>query len=245
MSSPPRTLITGGTRGIGAAVARRLAADGHEVIALGHREGRPPPAPGVRVTGAEITDIAAVGAAFCRGNDDGRGLTGMVVSAGIWEPSPLTNDPAATSAAFRRILEVNVLGAVHAMSVFLRHARKGVPLSVVLVGSTAGQRGEARYSAYAASKAALHGLAKSWAVELAPLNVRVNVAAPGWVDTEMTGSALGDPSSRAAIESAIPRGRVASADDIAGPIAFLLSPDACHVTGSILSINGGGVMASA
>ena len=239
----PRILVTGGTRGIGAAVVRRLASAGIEVVSLGRRTGRPS-TPGVLVDGAEITDPSAVAAAFCRANPDGQGLTGLVVSAGVWEPSPIDADPALVSATFRRILDVNLLGTVHAVSTFLRHARKGVDLSIVLVGSTAGQRGEAGYSAYSASKAALSGLAKSWAVELAPRRVRVNVVAPGWVDTEMTEGALGDPRSRSAIEASIPRGRVASADDIAGPIVFLLSDDSLHVTGSILSVNGGGVLAS-
>ena len=244
MVTPPRTVVTGGTRGIGAAVARRLAADGHEVIALGRREGRAPVAPGVRMDAADMVDPAAVGAAFAHANADGAGLTGLVVSAGVWEPSPLGGELATASATFRRILDVNLLGAVHAAAAFLQHARKGAHLSIVLVGSTAGQRGEPGYSAYSASKAALSGLAKSWAVELAPRGIRVNVVAPGWVDTEMTESVLSDPPARASIESSIPRGRVASAADIAGPIVFLLSDDALHVTGTILSVNGGSVLGS-
>ena len=95
-----------------------------------------------------------------------------------------------------------------------------------------------------ADVAALTGLAKSWAVELAPRNVRVNVAAPGWVATDMTADVMDDASRRDAIESAIPRGRIAEPEDLAGPIAFLLSDDAVHVTGTVLSVNGGGVMAS-
>lgn len=244
-----RTIITGGTRGIGAATARRLAAPvgaaaAHEIIVLGSRADRPAPAPAVRLDHAEATDPRAVADAFARANSDGRGLTGLVVSAGIWEPSPLDTDIEAVSRQHRRVLEVNVLGAVHAMSAFLAQMRAGEPCSVVLVGSTAGQRGESGHGAYAASKAALMGLAKSWAVELAPRGVRVNVVAPGWVDTEMTAGELGDPERRAAIERGIPRGRVASADDIAGPIVFLLSDDAIHITGTIVSVNGGGVLAS-
>ena len=219
-------------------------AGGHDVVALGRRDGAAP-APGVTVLGAEAADPAAVGLAFSRADADGRGLTGLVASAGIWEPTPLSGELADVSAAYRRVLEINVLGVVHATAAFVRHARQDALLSIVLVGSTAGQRGEAGYAAYAASKAALAGLAKSWAVELAPRGIRVNVVAPGWVDTEMTESALGDRGSRAAIEASIPRGRVATADEIAGPIAFLLSDDARHVTGTILSVNGGAVLGSA
>ena len=243
MASPPRTLVTGGTRGIGAAVARRLAACGHQVTALGRRQ-RAAIAPGVTMDAADVTDPAALGAAFCRANADGQGLTGLVTSAGVWEPTPMSADAVASAPAFRRVFEANVLGTIHAVAALLAHARRGADVSVVLVGSTAGQRGESGYSAYAASKAALNGLAKSWAVELAPRGIRVNVVAPGWVDTEMTEDALGNPANRALIEASIPRGRVATADEIAGPIAFLLSDDARHLTGSVLSVNGGGVLAS-
>lgn len=230
-----RTIITGGTRGIGAATARRLTqpsglGPGHDVIVLGSH--------------AEASDPVATRDAFAQANADGGGLTGLVVSAGIWEPSPMGADIDAVSRQYRRMLEVNVLGAVHAVAAFLIHVIPGTTASIVLVGSTAGQRGESGYGAYAASKAALMGLAKSWAVELAPRGVRVNVVAPGWVDTEMTAGELGNPIRRAEIERTIPRGRVASADDIAGPIVFLLSDDSIHITGTIVSVNGGGVLTS-
>jgi 3-oxoacyl-[acyl-carrier protein] reductase len=249
----PRTVVTGGMRGIGAATVRRLAGrvPRHEVVAWGRR----PPAEAppwiaalragggtVSTDGAEAADARAVAAAFARADADGAGLTGLVVSAGVWEPTPLAAAPPLD--AFRHVIEVNLLGAVTAAAAFLPHLRRGVAGSIVLVGSTAGQRGEPSYSAYAASKAALLGLAKSWAVELAPRGVRVNVVAPGWVDTDMAAPALGDPAVRRAIEAGIPRGRVATADELAGPIAFLLSEDSAHVTGSVLSVNGGGVLAS-
>jgi 3-oxoacyl-[acyl-carrier protein] reductase len=242
-TSPPRTLITGGTRGIGAAVARRLQRDGHEVVALGRTSSAASPAPGVRVDHADVSVVQAVAAAFSRVNEDRRGLTGLVVSAGIWEPSPIEADVERVAAQHRRVMEINVIGAVNAVAAFLAHRRPG-PASIVLVGSTAGQRGEAGHAAYAASKAALMGLCKSWAAELGLRGIRVNVCAPGWVDTEMTAPTVGDPAKRAAIEAAIPRGVMANADDVAGPIAFLLSEDSRHVTGSVLSVNGGGVLAS-
>jgi len=242
-SRPPRTLITGGTRGIGAAVARRLQRDGHEVIALGRTASAASPAPGVRVDHADVSVVQAVSAAFSRIDEDARGLTGLVVSAGIWEPSPIEADLERVAAQHRRVMEINVIGAVNCVAAFLGHRRPG-PTSIVLVGSTAGQRGEAGHAAYAASKAALTGLCKSWAAELGPRGIRVNVCAPGWVDTEMSAPAVSDPSKRAAIEAAIPRGVMANAEDVAGPVAFLLSEDARHVTGSVLSVNGGGVLAS-
>jgi 3-oxoacyl-[acyl-carrier protein] reductase len=112
---------------------------------------------------------------------------------------------------------------------------------IVMIGSTAGQRGEANHADYAASKGAMISLVKSLAVECGP-GITVNCVAPGWVDTAMSGAALDDPASRARIEAAIPLQRVASADDIAGPVLFLLSDLARHVTGEILNVNGGSVL---
>jgi 3-oxoacyl-[acyl-carrier protein] reductase len=110
----------------------------------------------------------------------------------------------------------------------------------VLVSSTAGQRGEAFHADYAASKGAVISFVKSLAVELAPSDVTVNCVAPGWVDTEMVTAPMA--ADRARIEAAIPLGRVATPDDVAGPIVFLCSPLARHVTGEVLNVNGGSVL---
>jgi 3-oxoacyl-[acyl-carrier protein] reductase len=112
---------------------------------------------------------------------------------------------------------------------------------IVLVSSTAGQRGEAGHSDYAASRGAMISFVKSVAVELAPRNITVNSVAPGWVDTEMAAASL-EGDGRARIERTIPLGRVASAHDIAGPIVFLCSDLARHVTGEVLNVNGGSVL---
>ena len=114
---------------------------------------------------------------------------------------------------------------------------------IVFVSSTAGQRGEAGHSAYAASKGALISYTKSLASELGPRGIRVNCVAPGWVDTEMSAEPLADPRARRDIEAAIPIGRIASAEDIAGPILFLVSDLARHVQGEVLNVNGGSVLA--
>jgi 3-oxoacyl-[acyl-carrier protein] reductase len=111
----------------------------------------------------------------------------------------------------------------------------------VLVASTAGQRGEAGHADYAASKGAVISLTKSVAVELGPRGVTVNCVAPGWIDTEMVAGPMAGEG-RARIEAAIPLRRIASAEDIAGPILFLCSPLARHLTGEILNVNGGSVL---
>jgi len=110
--------------------------------------------------------------------------------------------------------------------------------TIVLVSSTAGQRGEAFHADYAATKGAVIALTKALAVELAP-EIRVNCVAPGWVDTEMAAGALQRDRT---IPKTIPLGRVASAEDVAGPIVFLCSPLARHITGEILNVNGGSVL---
>jgi 3-oxoacyl-[acyl-carrier protein] reductase len=127
-------------------------------------------------------------------------------------------------------------------------AREAVPMLersddgvIVNISSTAGQRGEAFYSAYAASKGAMISATKSWSSELAP-KIRVNSVAPGWVDTDMTAEALAGDGGKA-IAASIPLGRVASPEDIAGPVLFLASPLARHITGEILNVNGGSVLA--
>jgi 3-oxoacyl-[acyl-carrier protein] reductase len=116
--------------------------------------------------------------------------------------------------------------------------------TIVLVASTAGQRGEAFHTDYAATKGAVIAITKSLAVELAP-KITVNCVAPGWVDTDMSRPAFGKREAgdgKRAIEATIPLGRVATAEDIAGPIVFLCSALARHMTGEILNVNGGSVL---
>ena len=111
---------------------------------------------------------------------------------------------------------------------------------IVLVSSTAGQRGEAYHADYAASKGAMISFVKSLAIELAPREVTVNAVAPGWVDTDMVAPAMSEARDR--ITAGIPIGRIATPRDIAGPIVFLCSELARHITGEILNVNGGSVL---
>jgi 3-oxoacyl-[acyl-carrier protein] reductase len=139
-------------------------------------------------------------------------------------------------------MRINVRGPFLAVRAALPYLRLSRQASIVNVTSTSGQRGEAFYSPYSASKGALISATKAWALELAP-EIRVNSVAPGWVDTEMSSAALRDDLAvREEIEAQIPLRRVASADDIALPIVFLASPLARHVTGEILNVNGGSVL---
>jgi 3-oxoacyl-[acyl-carrier protein] reductase len=137
---------------------------------------------------------------------------------------------------------VNVRGVFVATDAAIPHLEK-TRGAIVFVSSTAGQRGEARHSAYAASKGAIISYTKSLGTELGPRGIRVNCVAPGWVDTDMSAGSLADPAERRAIESLIPIGRIASADDVAGPILFLVSDLARHLQGEIVNVNGGSVLA--
>jgi 3-oxoacyl-[acyl-carrier protein] reductase len=113
---------------------------------------------------------------------------------------------------------------------------------IVNIGSTAGVRGEALHSHYAASKGAIHAMTKSWAVEFAPWDIRVNCVAPGWVDTDMCTDVFADAGFRESVRQSIPLKRIPSPEDIAGPVLFLASDLARHVTGAILNVNGGSVL---
>jgi 3-oxoacyl-[acyl-carrier protein] reductase len=113
---------------------------------------------------------------------------------------------------------------------------------IVLISSTAGQRGEAYHADYAVTKGALISLTKSLSTELAPQGIRVNCVAPGWVATDMTAATLADPATGEKIAAAIPLGRVATAREIAGPIVFLCTPLAGFISGEVLNVNGGAVL---
>jgi 3-oxoacyl-[acyl-carrier protein] reductase len=113
---------------------------------------------------------------------------------------------------------------------------------IVLISSTAGQRGEAYHADYAVTKGALISLTKSLSTELAPQGIRVNCVAPGWVATDMTAATLADPATGEKIAAAIPLGRVASPLEIAGPIVFLCTPLAGFISGEVLNVNGGAVL---
>jgi 3-oxoacyl-[acyl-carrier protein] reductase len=113
--------------------------------------------------------------------------------------------------------------------------------NIIHISSTAGQRGEAFHSHYAATKGGIIAYTKSLAVELAP-EIRVNAVAPGWVDTDMSDEVLGDPKQRAEVQQGIPLNRIPPAEDLAGPVLFLASDLARHITGEILNVNGGAVL---
>jgi 3-oxoacyl-[acyl-carrier protein] reductase len=179
----------------------------------------------------------------------------LVANHGVWEPedAPIAQ---MAEAQWRRTLAVNldsVFGLVQAAVAQMERqsaargkvdtARSGEPTGyIVLISSTAGQRGEANHSDYAVTKGALISLTKSLSSELAAKGIRVNCVAPGWVATDMSASTLADPAWSEKIANAIPLGRVASAREIAGPVLFLCTPLAGFISGEVLNVNGGSVL---
>lgn len=243
-----RVLVTGGSRGIGRATVRILAASGASVGIAFHRaedmaaeaaeEARSLAPQGSHWhQGGNLADPEACEALFARVDAEFGGLDGLVGNAGVWnsDPRPLEQlEPA----EWREMLDVNLTSIYLTTRAAIR--RMEPDARIVLVSSTAGQRGEADHSHYAASKGAIISFCKSIATELGARSINVNAVAPGWVDTDMSAGVTGE--ARRDAESQIPLGRIATAEDIAGPICFLLSDAARHITGEVLNVNGGSVL---
>ena len=243
-----RALVTGGSRGIGGAVAQLFAEHGTEV-AIGYRARREAAeslvsklhGTGVRAH-AIAADVSTRAGAEALVGEAVRLLGGLdcfVGSAGIWNPEDVAVRDMSEEQWHRTMRE-----NVDSMFFTTRAAARILADDgrVVLVASTAGQRGEAYHADYAASKGAMISFVKSLCVELAPRGITVNCVAPGWVDTEMCAIPYAD-GGRERIARGIPLGRVADPRDIAGPIVFLCSELARHITGEIMNVNGGSVLA--
>lgn len=242
-----RALVTGGSRGVGRATALLLARAGAQVgISYHSRHDAADAVVGeVRALGvngwAHASDIATAEGAqalFSRAADEWGGLDFFVGNAGVWPPDDV---PIAdmSEAQWHQTLNANLTSIFHSVRLAARAMSEDG--RIVLVSSTAGQRGEAFHADYAASKGAIISLTKGVAVELTPRGITVNCVAPGWIDTEMVAQPFAG-SGRERIEAQIPLGRVASAEDVAGPIVFLCSDLARHITGEILNVNGGSVL---
>ncbi len=243
-------VVTGGSRGIGRAVVELLAALGAHVVVNYVRE----PAAAERVVKAARekgikalsfqADVAnPVEAQRLIGTtlDHFKRIDILVCNAGVWEGAPVEK---MTDELWDKTIDINLKGTwavCRAAVPAMKAQRSG---KIVIVTSTAGQRGEANYSNYAASKGGQIAFTKSLAAELAAWRINVNAVAPGWVDTEMTRNALGDQKQRESIAGTIPLGAIATAQEIAAPIAFLCSDWARHITGEVLNINGGSVLCS-
>lgn len=230
-------LVVGGAKGIGLATARALAEEGATVLLTGRRQHEVtaaaqsvgPSAHGIEADAASQADLERV-------MQEAQGLHGridaLVLNAGVSEPATISEESADH---FDRHFAVNVRSALFAIQAALPVLSDGG--AVVLVGSVADAMGVTPYSTYGATKAALRSYARSWAAELAPRKIRVNVVAPGPTDTDMM-AAVSDEV-RQMLIAPIPLGRMACVEEVAAAAVFLLSDAASFVTGAELCVDGG------
>lgn len=243
-----KVLVTGGSRGIGRATALLFARAGADVALnyVSNQKAADEVCKEVENMGrrclvykAEIASRSdvdrMVGDILAKWGE----LDTLVNNAGIWTYLEMGR---MDDAIYHETIGVNVDGVFFAINAVVPAMKEHGRGWIINVTSTAGVRGEALHSHYAASKGALHALTKSLAVELAPFGIRVNAVAPGWVDTDMSAPSFSEPGFKEKVRQTIPLKRIPPPEDVAGPILFLASDLARHVTGEILDVNGGSVL---
>lgn len=251
-------LISGGSRGIGAATVRMFAEAGAKV-AFSYRSARAQADALVSECGAaqchaipsdlDCPDAARALVAATVGQF-GR-LDILIANHGVWPEEDVAIDRMSDE-QWRSTMSINLDGVFGLIKhgVFQMKAQiKSQPRSntpaghIVLISSTSGQRGEAYHVDYSATKGALISMTKGLSTELAPFGIYVNCVAPGWVDTDMSAGALADPKTGEVIRRTIPMGRVGKPEEIAAPVLFLCTEHAGFITGEVFNVNGGAVLA--
>lgn len=240
-------IVTGASRGVGRATALRLAegganvvvnylqnhAEADETVRLCEEKG----AQAIAIQG-DVSEFSAAKAIADAAIENFGGIDLLVLNAGIWEGAPIEE---MTEETWNRVLNTNLKAGWAMSKACVPAMKKRESAAIVLVSSTAGQRGEAGYSNYAASKGGQISFTKALASELCP-NIRVNCVAPGWIETAMVRLVFEDKAYEQSVINSIPLKRIATTDDVALSICFLLSPWSRHITGEILNINGGAVL---
>jgi 3-oxoacyl-[acyl-carrier protein] reductase len=226
-------LVTGGNRGIGLAIARRLAADGDSVTVTS-RSGAPAEGLPAPVVQCDVRDAESVDMAFAAVEKDQGPVEVLVANAGITKDQLLA---LLSEDAFTEVLDTNLTGAYRVARRAVRGMMRMRRGRLIFISSVVGLYGSPGQANYAASKAGLVGLARSLARELGSRSITANVVAPGFVESDMT--AVLPEDRKAAILSAIPLGRYAAADEVAGAVSFLAGPDGAYVTGAVIPVDGG------
>jgi len=222
-------VVTGGGRGIGRCVAEALAANGARVAAL---DLTPPDLPGILGVEADVSDEAAVDAAFAEVERQLGAPSVLVLNAGIMPLVPLEET---STELWERTLAINLTGAFFAARRALPGMRALGYGRVIGVGAAAGKSGGARSAAYAASKAGLMILVKSIAVEYAKDGITANIVAPALIDTGLLGGARD-------LAARVPVGRLGTPEEVAALVVFLASGEAGYITGEVVDINGGSLI---
>lgn len=243
-----KILITGGSKGIGAACVKYFCLAGASVaftyntnsdsaVRLEKRFAKISKCKAYKVDVKNEDEIKKTVNAVLK--DFGR-IDVLVNNAGIWNEGKISKMKLSEWEDTIRTNLTSTFLFTQQVSRFMKLKRYG---KIINISSTAGQRGEANYSHYAASKGGMISFTKSLASELGPFNINVNSVAPGWVLTDMSKSVLTNKKSLAVELKKIPIGRIATADDIAGPVLFLASDLSRHINGEVLNVNGGSVLA--
>ena len=224
-------LVTGGNRGIGLAIARRLAAGGDQVTVTS-RSGEQ--VDGLTVVPCDVRDGTSVDEAFAAVEAEQGPVEVLIANAGVNRDQLLA---LMSEDDFAAVLDTNLTGAYRVARRAVRGMMRLRRGRMVFISSVVGLLGSAGQANYAASKAGLIGLARSLARELASRNITANVVAPGFVDTDMTAALTEDR--KAAILAQVPLGRLAAADEVAATVGFLAGPEAGYITGAVIPVDGG------
>jgi beta-ketoacyl ACP reductase len=224
-------LVTGGNRGIGLAVARRLAADGHRVAVTHRGSGAPDELLGVK---CDVTDSGAVDAAFTRVEEHQGSVEVLVANAGITADMLIMR---MSEENFAKVIDANLTGVFRVAKRASRNMIKNRFGRMIFMGSVAGLTGLPGQANYSASKAGLIGLARSLTRELGSRSITANIVAPGFIDTDMT-RAMTDKQHEIALQ-AIPLQRIGTTAEVAGVVSFLASEDAAYISGAVIPVDGG------
>ena len=246
------TVITGGSRGIGAACALLFAEVGSDIVFNYLKSGEAAISLAKRIESLGRKCVAVQGniseQGVCRtvvetaAREFGK-LDFLINNAGIWTPLKIGNiDDENFDDTLNELLDVNLKSYFYTSHFALPLFRQNGSGKIINISSTAGQRGEAGHSHYAASKGGIISLTKSLAVELAEHGVLVNCVAPGWIDNDMNTEVFKDLVFKKQVEESIPLKKIATNEDIAGVVLFLASTLADHITGEVINVNGGAVL---